>query len=491
MDRYTRGHAHDGIDVSIRKRARECLRKSVQRSAAILAILEQSKQLLVSVYAKYAKPGAPVGKGAASSTSGVGSTKVVHTALPRWNASSGGKVACVRIDDVGRVGTTRLDIERVRVSAERIAYAALTSEAREALDRPADEDVATTTRALVANALRLTEEMAPEAYDAAREAMATLGVDDRIELFQSMGDGVDTARLVLYGAPIGIELIGGYLDRLERGSLLAVFGHEIGHCLAHGRQRSVGWALRASGRATTSAERAYAMATEFTADRFGLLACKDLHAVLRLEMQTVAGRSLRSIRFDTHAYLRQCRALAEETLAAGRPALGTSHPEHYVRGYAEWLFSETDVYREITGDGPGSRSIDEVDAIIAELVGTPALARAASDGSWVGAHTTTRTSMPPDPANDRATPQTASHETTPRGVLADASRRKLAVVRETLANVASAAMPSIRRLTTAARDQLEVLDKSPDADPKEGPLEDDGRDLLARFEESKRRTKGE
>ncbi len=111
------------------------------------------------------------------------------------------------------------------------------------------------------------------------------------------------------------------------------------------------------------------MAAEFTADRFGLLACRDLDAVLRLEMQMSAGRAARSIRFDTKAYLQQCQAVAEATIAAGGLAVGSSHPEHYVRGYAEWIFTETDVYRNITGSGPGSRSLDEVNAMVRQLIG--------------------------------------------------------------------------------------------------------------------------
>src|SRR5262249_13526346 len=161
------------------------------------------------------------------------------------------------------------------------------------------------------------------------------------ELFQSSGHGVDTARLVLHGGPIGVEFMGGYLDRLDHEGLLAVLGHEIGHCIAHSGHPVFAWALQSSARADTAARRPSWMAAELTADRFGLLACRDLDAVLRLEMRMSAGPSTRRIHFDTNAYLQQCRAVVEETIARGGTAMGISHPEHYVRGYAEWLFSET------------------------------------------------------------------------------------------------------------------------------------------------------
>jgi hypothetical protein len=109
------------------------------------------------------------------------------------------------------------------------------------------QDVTAKRRAIVSNALFLSTTMAPDAYEAAGAAMAALGVDDDIELYQSAGQGVDTARLVLYGQPIGVEFIGGYLDRLDRGGLLAVLGHEIGHALAHSGSPEFGWALPACG----------------------------------------------------------------------------------------------------------------------------------------------------------------------------------------------------------------------------------------------------
>jgi hypothetical protein len=364
--------------------------------------------------------------------------------------------------------TARVDIERVRVAAERDAYALLEREERAAIGRYAPQDVATKRRALLANALLLTETMAPEAHDAAREVLSALGVDDRVELFQSSGHGIDTARLVLDGGPIGVEFLGGYLDRLDRGGLLAVLGHEIGHCLAHRRHPVFGPALAACVSATTPARRAYSMAAELTADRFGLLACRDLDAVLRLEIQMSAGRSARSIRFDTQAYLEQCRAVAEETLAAGGMAMGGSHPEHYVRGYAEWLFSETDLYRSITGTGPASRSIDEVDATLVKLLG---IERISAES----------TIAEPSPRRLEETPPHTAPEESAASLATETLRRTV----EALANVVGAAVPSRRRDPIGSSENKRPVDEDePD------PLGDERRDLIARFEELERRSKG-
>ncbi|MGK4455697.1 hypothetical protein, partial [Klebsiella pneumoniae] len=87
--------------------------------------------------------------------------------------------------------------------------------------------------------------------------------------------------------------------------------------VAHHGNADYAWASFAAERTSTSNKRAYAIARELTADRFGLLACRDLDAALRLEMRSAAGRSASSVRFDTDAYLRQCRVVAEEIIARG------------------------------------------------------------------------------------------------------------------------------------------------------------------------------
>ena len=107
------------------------------------------------------------------------------------------------------------------------------------------------------------------------------------------------------------------------------------------------------------------MMRELTADRVALLACQDLGALLRLMLVTVSGLAVGELHYDTDAYLAQCTELIEEDLRTGAIAQGGTHPEHNLRVYAAWLFSETRTYRELTGRGPGSRELAEVDAIIA------------------------------------------------------------------------------------------------------------------------------
>ncbi len=231
-------------------------------------------------------------------------------------------------------------------------------------------------RQLLARSVLLTEGMAPEAWAQARAAAEALGVTGPLELFQSAGE--ENAGIHLVQSPVLLEIRGRLLSLLDAGATLAVFGHELGHWLAHGPDSpdgALGLVVSAAlhhGAVPEHAARhvsALSMAREITADRFGLLACGSLDAALRLEMATTTGLSAADLTWDTTAYLAQCRGLIEAVEAEGSAVLGRTHPEHGLRAWALWLWSESDRYHALTGKGPGSRPIDEVEARIAKVMG--------------------------------------------------------------------------------------------------------------------------
>lgn len=77
-------------------------------------------------------------------------------------------------------------------------------------------------------------------------------------------------------------------------------------------------------------------------------------------------------------------------------------------------------------------------------------------------------------------------------MLVDGARRGLAATRDALATFARTTIPSIRRFADAARVQRSATEGDDlTSDEGSGPLEDEQRDLLARFEELVRRSKGQ
>lgn len=267
-----------------------------------------------------------------------------------------------------------LDVERFRVKLERDVAAIL--ERAPVFDLYArsytPSSGETLRRELLAAGLRLTESMAPELHRAASLASSRLGVTTPCEIYQSAA-ARENAAIHLIESPVMLEVQGRLLANLDEGTRLAVLGHEFGHYVAHGPWTHMGRVHSAARQmaqlpdADPGLRRAastLSMAAELTADRFGLLACRDLRAALRLEMMLVTGLSDDALTWDTSAYLAQVRELVEGALASGDEVRGVTHPEHGVRAYALALFAETDEYRRHTGEGPGSRTLAEVDAIL-------------------------------------------------------------------------------------------------------------------------------
>ncbi|MBN2801249.1 MAG: DUF4011 domain-containing protein [Deltaproteobacteria bacterium] len=275
-----------------------------------------------------------------------------------------------------------LDVEGVRFAGERDAARALRADASLAelilaassrQETPPDR----IRRELMARSVMLTEGMARSTWDAARSAARTLGVTEELEIFQAAG--AENAAIHLSRAPVFLEIRGRLLALLDQDATTAVFGHELGHYLAHGPgspDAELGLVAQivisrqgAPEHAVARAS-ALAMAREITADRFGLLAVQDLDAALRLEMAVTTGLASSELSWDTGSYLAQCRALIEGDAGKGERARGLSHPEHGLRAWAVWLFSESDRYRDLTGRGPGTRPLAEVDRAIVAALGT-------------------------------------------------------------------------------------------------------------------------
>lgn len=213
--------------------------------------------------------------------------------------------------------------------------------------------------------------MAPEVFTCAKRAIVSLDLKSPVEIYQAAGDE-NAANWTCSGVAF-ISLQGKMVSLLDEESFVALFGHEFGHHLAHTdsfagtpRQHAIHIAARAAydgglpTRIRILASR-LAMANEFTADRFAALATGSLDGPLRLLMTVVTGLPSERLKVDGHSYLEQARALFAKSDEAETPRLG-SHPEHLLRAYALSLFVESDVFKQLTGSGSGTRSLAEIDA---------------------------------------------------------------------------------------------------------------------------------
>ncbi len=281
-----------------------------------------------------------------------------------------------------RIVLPGLDVAAVRFSLELSLGAVLTAAVGFEQHRRSlvPRDPALIRRRLLADALRLTPSMAPTTYAQAEDARRVLGIAGELEIHQSAGR--ENAGLHLVESPILLEIQGRLLALVDHDAGVALFGHELGHYLAHGpwtEHGAIGWTaiqLAESGLLApveADAARRLVVAREITADRFGLLAAQSLEAALRLEMIATTGLSAESLTWDTAAYLAQSRELMESLLARGETAMASTHPEHSLRAWALWLYSESDGYRALTGQGSGARKLAEVDELVARALGSAEL----------------------------------------------------------------------------------------------------------------------
>lgn len=246
-------------------------------------------------------------------------------------------------------------------------------------------------RGILSSAIQITEDMSPRVHGIVREALRILRVDRPFQIFQQGYELFSTRSNATVvdevEETILITMVSRLLTDLDDDSLLAVMGHELGHHIAHGKKLRGTAPYSALMRAdllslsprTRKAAPAFMMSVEITADRFGLLACQDLDAALRAEMQLVAGLDSSAVTWASEGYLRQCQDHMEDLLERGETVLGHSHPEHSFRAYAVWLFSESDAYARLTGQGPGFLSIDSVNGTLQRLVMPKGLALRAPD----------------------------------------------------------------------------------------------------------------
>ncbi|MDR2624812.1 MAG: DUF4011 domain-containing protein, partial [Zoogloeaceae bacterium] len=269
----------------------------------------------------------------------------------------------------------QFDIESIRFRGES-GYAGVLRKMSgiEALAAKVPTDSTRIRRTLMAERLSLGKRAAPNAYRVAQALRKRFGLDAPIELYQAAG--ARNALLPFSATPLLLEIREHLPALLDDDALAALLGREIGHCLAHGANNPYRIPSLATARILQddetqkerrTAAQQLAMAQEITADRLGLIACSGLEAFLRLELATTTGLPTDTLTDeDTAIHLAQTRALMETALAATEP--GNTAPEHSLRTWALWLFSETDAYQQLSGRGPGSRKLAELDALLMQAL---------------------------------------------------------------------------------------------------------------------------
>ena len=172
-----------------------------------------------------------------------------------------------------------------------------------------------------------------------------------------------------------IVLHSALIDHFTETELKFVIGHETGHIqnkhVVYGTvlrllKSSAGLFVRWVIPPAEVALSAWARRAEITCDRAGLLCCRDLDAATRTFVKLASGSQKLYAEIDVESYLEQ---LQEASSGIGRfQEAMSSHPYLPKRLEALRLFSESELYREASGQGAGGLDMVEVDERTSEII---------------------------------------------------------------------------------------------------------------------------
>lgn len=230
------------------------------------------------------------------------------------------------------------------------------------------------------NCVRISEADAPAMHRELAAAREALGVRRRVDIYLTREKDINAWAFMPEGDEPAIVRLSVDGAKRWRGAVLrAVLGHELGHIVAHvdGVAPCSSRVLkRAMWGAPAELSMRVTLAREVTADRFSLLAARDLDAIATALMVGALNASARDIPVRPESYLEQAREVIESHLADGEPMSGLSHPSDAARCYAAWLFSRSRRYAELTGQGPAELGDEELESRTSQLVEGIALVEA-------------------------------------------------------------------------------------------------------------------
>lgn len=199
--------------------------------------------------------------------------------------------------------------------------------------RKLQDDQDTETRdLLLKETYRLSREAHGAVYDCCETAMAKLGVEAPVTLYQA-GDGAMNAALFFIPDEVHIVLYGPVLEKLSEVELTALFGHEVSHYLLwtlQDRRYRIAQQIiddsaqqSVSDYALSETARLYRLSTEVFADRGAALAAGGAEPAIAVLLKVMTGLATT----DPKAFLEQ----AAELDAKGEINKSSSHPEVYLR----------------------------------------------------------------------------------------------------------------------------------------------------------------
>jgi len=226
-------------------------------------------------------------------------------------------------------------------------------------------------RRLLAGALRLTRSMSPEVADALSDCRSATGFEQPVEIY--VRPDADFAAFCAKSAagPVTIALSSRIIEAFDGAKLRFVIGHELGHVIYdHFSLPMPLTALiedmggRIVDRATALRLYYWCRAAEISADRIGLVCCRNPEAAMESFLALASGITPGRLKPDMPTFARQIDSLASAPEARVKPhdndlSLDSfdTHPFNPTRVRALLAFARSSTYAAATKTLPHPRNL--------------------------------------------------------------------------------------------------------------------------------------
>ncbi|THB67149.1 MAG: peptidase M48 [Gammaproteobacteria bacterium] len=227
---------------------------------------------------------------------------------------------------------------------------------------------------LLKSSLKLTRKLAPKIYEIGDHCKQLLDMDADFEFYVYQDDTFNAACYPPDENKLYIIFSSGIIEKFTNEELIFVTGHEIGHVLFD-HLRYPASAIMHFGEEYLSPVDAMKLfswkrAAEVSADRVGLLCCKDFSVAAKAFFKLSSGVTSNSLAFDLQEYVAQFVDLKAEMATENLDPSDwySTHPFSPLRIKALELFSRSDTYRDLGGDSDSSMTEEEMEQEIARFM---------------------------------------------------------------------------------------------------------------------------
>lgn len=227
-----------------------------------------------------------------------------------------------------------------------------------------------TTRELLKTALKLTPSMAPNIHTVGENCLKTLGLSAKLEFYVYQDPQFCAKVYYPRKGQIFIIVTSGLLENFDQDELSFVIGHELGHYLFQHHKYPAQDILQI-GRGRLSplqAMQLYAWKrnAEISADRAGLLCCKNFEVVAKTFFKLSSGITNDLLHFQLNEYIDQFKDIPTESsdLHLDPQDWYSTHPFSPLRLKALQVFKDSQTYHKFIDQPGGTLSEEDLENTI-------------------------------------------------------------------------------------------------------------------------------